>query len=270
MSPIDFANQNLTRALKLPEPNGLFLQADWTAPNHVKTLITTRNGGVSSGRYNSFNLGLHVGDDFQAVLENRKKLQNLLPHPVCYLNQTHSSTVVHAGAALNQQVDADASVDASGSVICAVMSADCLPVLFTDQLGSVVAAAHAGWRGLANGVLENTVAQMGILPLEIMAYLGPAIGADAFEVGQDVWDAFCGQDARAEDAFIAIEKGKYLADIYQLARLRLQQYGISMIFGGEHCTVLEREQFFSYRRDGQTGRIVSAIWLEKESIVSCQ
>lgn len=263
MSPIDFSINDLTRALGLPEHKGHFLQAQWPAPAHVKTLMTTRNGGVSRGMYKSFNLGAHVGDDAHAVAENRAKLQGLLPAPVCYLNQTHSTTVVLAADALDQNVDADASVDATGSVVCAVMTADCLPVLFTDQKGSVVAAAHAGWRGLVGGVLENTVDQMGVPPLEVMAYLGAAIGSDAFEVGQDVWDTFCLKDVKSEAAFIDIGEGKYLADIYLLARLRLKQHGVSMIFGGEHCTVLERAQFFSYRREGQTGRMVSTIWLEK-------
>lgn len=263
MSPIDFSANDLTRALGLPEHNGQFLKANWPAPLHVKTLMTTRNGGVSSGVYQSFNLGAHVGDDPEAVSANRAKLQSLLPAPVCYLNQTHSVTVVSAVDALDQNIDADASVDRTGNVVCAVMTADCLPVLFTNQAGTVVAAAHAGWRGLVNGVLENTVDQMGVPPLEVMAYLGAAIGPDAFEVGQDVWDAFCLQDARAEEAFTDIGEGKYLADIYELARMRLKQHGVSMIYGGDHCTVLERAQFFSYRRDGQTGRMVSAIWLEK-------
>ena len=158
---------------------------------------------------------------------------------------------------------ADASFDGTGRAACAVMTADCLPVLFCDRAGSVVAAAHAGWRGLAGGILQNTVAAMGIPPVEILAYFGPAIGAESFEVGQDVFDAFVCPLPAAETAFQSIGSGKYLADIYALARLILRREGVTQIYGGTHCTVLERDTFFSYRRDGQTGRMLSAVWLEQ-------
>lgn len=236
--------------------------ADWPAPKNVKTLISTRQGGVSQGVFNSLNLGAHVGDEPQAVAENRARIQANIRLPVAYLNQTHSSDVVRATDALTHLANADAAVDDTGSVACAVLTADCLPVLFCDRQGSVVAAAHAGWRGLAAGVLPNTIAAMNRPKAEIMAYLGPAIGPDAFEVGQDVLDAFVSKNHDAEQAFMPIGDNKYLANIYLLARQILQREGISQISGGQSCTVLERDRFFSYRRDGQTGRMLSAIWLE--------
>lgn len=254
---------SLNQAIDLPETiSDSFFRANWNAPKNVKTLITTRNGGVSEGVYTSLNVGAHVGDNPEHVAENRARVQKQVPVPIAYLDQTHTVKVVQAADSVNTPLNADASWDNTGTVACAAMTADCLPVLFCDRAGTVVAAAHAGWRGLAGGVLQNTVAAMGVEPIEIMAYLAPAIGADAFEVGQDVFDAFCADNPKAEQAFTAIENGKYLADIYLLAKLILQREGVTQIFGGEHCTVLQRDTFFSYRRDGQTGRMVSLIWLE--------
>ncbi|WP_027009723.1 peptidoglycan editing factor PgeF [Conchiformibius kuhniae] len=256
-------DKNLTATLNLPEPRSAQLRANWPAPAHVRTLITTRTGGVSEGAFASLNVGAHVGDRPEHVAQNRAIVQAHIPLPLAYLNQVHGNTVVRAADSLNAPADADAAVDDTGSAACAVMTADCLPVLFCDRAGTVVAAAHAGWRGLADGVLANTVAAMKVAPMEIMAWLGPAIGAEAFEVGQDVWDAFCQADRKAQDAFRAIGGGKYLADICLLARQALYREGVTQIFGGGHCTVLERERFYSYRRDRQTGRMVSAIWLER-------
>lgn len=253
--------KTLTETLGIAAQEQNFLQADWPAPANVKTLITTRNGGVSEGVFQSLNVGGHVGDRPEYVARNREIVQQQTGLPVAYLNQTHSSKVVNAVDALEQTIDADAAVDTTGRAVCASMTADCLPVLFCDRAGTVVAAAHAGWRGLAGGVLQNTIAAMQVTPLEIMAYLGPAIGPEAFEVGQDVCDAFIARMPEAAEAFASIGEGKYLADIYALARLILQREGVSMIYGGTHCTVLERDTFFSYRRDGQTGRMVSLIWL---------
>lgn len=255
--------KTITETLNLAPNKQAFLTADWNAPANVKTLITTRNGGISEGVYRSLNVGAHVGDDPEAVRRNREIVQAEVGLPVAYLNQIHSTTVVNAEDALAAVVDADASVDTTGKAACAAMTADCLPVLFCDKAGTVVAAAHAGWRGLAGGMLQNTIAAMNTPSVEIMAYLGPAIGADAFEVGQDVYDAFCTPLPEAADAFQDIGGGKYLADIYALARLILHREGVDMVYGGTHCTVLERDTFFSYRRDGQTGRMVSLIWLEK-------
>lgn len=238
--------------------------ANWPAPGNIHTLISTRHGGVSQGVYASLNVGNHVGDDAQAVAHNRSIVAKHANLPLAYMQQIHSSKVILATEALlNQKMQADAMVDSSASVACAVMTADCLPVLFCNKAGTVVAAAHAGWRGLAAGILEKTIMAMNVPEEEIMAYMGPAIGPDAFEVGQDVWDAFCLQDRQQELAFTNIGEGQYLADIYALARRMMRNVGITHIYGGEFCTVLEREHFFSYRRDGQTGRMVSAIWIEQ-------
>lgn len=255
-------DKNLTHALNLPAGNDVFLRADWQAPARVRTLISTRAGGVSQGAYAGLNIATHVGDQAEHVAHNRATVQAQIPVPLAYLNQVHGNAVVSAADSLNEPLSADASVNHDGTAACAVMTADCLPVLFCDRAGTVVAAAHAGWRGLAGGVLQNTLAAMNVPAVEIMAWLGPAIGAEAFEVGQDVYDAFCTDDIKAQSAFQPIAQGKYLADIYALARLVLQREGVTQISGGQHCTVLERERFYSYRRDRQTGRMVSAIWLE--------
>lgn len=247
----------------------VFLQADWPAPANVKTLISTRQGGVSQGGYAGLNVGAHVGDDPSAVAQNRALVQAAVDKPIAYLNQTHSVDVLSATDAVaalqrGQVLAGDASVArGDDNAACAVMTADCLPVLLCDTSGQVVAAAHAGWRGLAGGIIQKTVRQMNVPPEQMLAYLGPAIGPDAFEVGQDVWDAFCLPQPAAQAAFSAIGDGKYLADIYALARLALAGVGVRQVWGGEHCTVMERSRFFSYRRDGQTGRMVSVIWLEK-------
>ncbi len=243
----------------LPETE--WLHADWPAPPRVHTLISTRVGGISQGVFASLNVGAHVGDEPAHVAANRARVQAQVPLPLAYLQQTHSVDVVEATASVAAPLAADASVDRSGTVACAVMTADCLPVLLCDRSGSVVAAAHAGWRGLLNGVLERTLAAMQVDAADVLAYFGPAIGADAFEVGGEVQAAFCAAQAQAEQAFQDIGQGQYLADIYALARLRLQAAGVGAVYGGEHCTVLDRVRFFSYRRDGQTGRMVSAIWL---------
>lgn len=243
-----------------------FFQANWNAPASVRTLISTRYGGVSAAPFASLNVGAHVGDRPDCVAQNRALIQAAVPLPLAYLNQVHGTTVVAAAESIHTPLHADASFDCSGQVACAVMTADCLPVLFCNQAGTVVAAAHAGWRGLANGILQKTIAAMNVPPVEIMAYLGPAIGPDAFEVGQDVFDAFTHSLPEASMAFQPIHPHQYLADIYTLARLILKNEGVHRIDGGEFCTVLDREQFFSYRRDGQTGRMVSAIWLESGSL----
>lgn len=255
--------QNLMQVLGIEEISGSFFSANWSAPPNIHTLMTTRNGGISEGVFASLNVGNHVGDDPEKVAHNRALVQAQVPVPLAYLNQVHSTDVVRAIDSIQSPLNADASIDHTGMVACAVMTADCLPVLFCDRAGTVVGAAHAGWRGLANGVLQNTIKEMGVPPEEIMAWLGAAIGAEAFEVGEDVLVAFTNTFPEAKQYFTDIGQGKYLADIYALARLVLKHEGVTQVFGGEHCTVLERENFFSYRRDGQTGRMVAAIWLEK-------
>ncbi|ACO75205.1 Uncharacterized conserved protein [Laribacter hongkongensis HLHK9] len=238
------------------------LTAGWPAPARVRTLITTRDGGVSLAPYASLNLGQHVGDDPAAVAENRARLRACLPAEPFWLNQVHGIGVQEACAdAPDVPPDADAGFTRQPGVVCAVMTADCLPVLLTDRSGSVVAAAHAGWRGLCNGIIEATIARMAVPASDILAWLGPAIGPDAFEVGPEVRAAFMAHDPTAASAFAAIPDGKYLADIYLLARQRLNACGVTEVHGGDACTVTERERYFSYRRDGRTGRMASLIWL---------
>jgi YfiH family protein len=235
---------------------------EWPAPARVKSLQTTRIGGVSSAPYGSFNLGDHVGDVPAAVAANRQSL----PANAAWLKQTHSTRVVDAATVttpVEVPVDADASFSRNANAVCVVMTADCLPILLCDHSGSVVAAAHAGWRGLCDGVIENTVAAMQVPTTSLMAWLGPAIGPSAFEVGSDVRAAFIAHDPAAAGAFSA-HGDKWLADLYQLARQRLNALGISAIYGGTECTFTHSEVYFSYRRDGVTGRMASLIWLEDE------
>ena len=238
------------------------LYADWPAPATVRACVTTRTGGVSGGPWQSMNLGAHVGDDPANVAANRRRLQQMLalPREPAWLNQVHGDRAVRA-AAWSQPHDADASVAGEPGTVCAVMTADCLPVLFCACDGSEVAAAHAGWRGLAGGILEATLVTMRVPAADVMAWLGPAIGPAAFEVGDEVREVFVGSDPEAEVAFVYHRPGHWLADIYQLAMLRLKKAGVTQIFGGDRCTYTERERFFSYRRDGTTGRMASLIWM---------
>ncbi len=237
---------------------------DWPAPADVHCLVTTRRGGVSTGAYSSLNLGTHVGDDPGAVASNRARVMAAINGQPVWLNQVHGTQVVDAVGFMGiaQPPQADAAFTRVTGVACTVMTADCLPVLFCDAAGTVVAAAHAGWRGLLAGVLEETIAAMGVPGKKLMAWLGPAIGPQAFEVGNEVRSAFVDADAEAQKAFAASGNEKWLADIYLLARQRLERQGVSRIFGGGLCTVTDSERFFSYRRDGQTGRMASMIWLE--------
>jgi polyphenol oxidase len=234
---------------------------DWPAPRQVHSLVTTRAGGESCGCYESFNLALHVGDDPQSVLGNRARLRAWLPAEPLWLRQVHSTTVIEAHAAQNEP-EADAAVVRSSGVVLAVLTADCVPVLLCDREGETVAIVHAGWRGLAGGIVENAVRCMAVSPARLMAYLGPGIGPAAYEVGQDVYDAFVADDPRSGQAFAQRAQGKYSADLYALARQRLERTGTMAIYGGAYCTHTERGRFFSHRRDGRTGRMASLIWLQ--------
>ncbi|MHB1214785.1 MAG: peptidoglycan editing factor PgeF [Thiobacillus sp.] len=235
---------------------------DWPAPARVKSLMTTREGGVSQAPWTGLNLGDHVGDDPVHVAANRARLRRQLPAEPGWLRQVHSARVVELGREPNRE--ADAALTRQPGQVCAVLTADCLPVLLCDRAGSVVAAAHAGWRGLAGGVLETAVAAMQVPPDAVLAWMGAAIGPQAFEVGDEVRQAFVSQHPQAADAFIRhpASPGKWLADIYQLARIRLNQVGVQSIYGGSRCTFNEEERFYSYRRDGVTGRMAALIWLE--------
>jgi YfiH family protein len=244
---------------------------DWTnAPENVGALSTTRRGGTSRVPYDDgtggggMNLGTHVGDDPQAVLENRALLRTLLPAEPAWLSQVHGTDVLDAAMAVNSP-EADASIATQPGAVCVVQTADCLPVLFCDRNGEVVGAAHAGWRGLAGGVLQQTIGRMRDAgAADILAWLGPAIGPQSFEVGQDVFDAFAGRDPAMAKAFVPVHEqaGKYLADIYALARITLRNAGIDKVSGGGFCTVTEKDRFYSYRRDKTTGRMASLIWLK--------
>lgn len=236
---------------------------DWPAPAKVRSLATTRHGGVSTGAYASLNLGDHVGDDPLAVAENRRRVAAGLPGGPLWLTQVHGTKVLDAGSTMlgERAPEADAAFARQPGAVCAVMTADCLPVLLCDQAGTVVAAAHAGWRGLHAGVLEQTVTAMDCPGAQLLAWLGPAIGPAAFEVGDEVRSAFVAANDQAETAFRALRPGKWLADIYLLARMALARAGVSAVYGGDCCTVQDEARFFSYRRDGVTGRMASLIWL---------
>ncbi|CNK37844.1 purine nucleoside phosphorylase YfiH [Yersinia enterocolitica] len=235
---------------------------DWPMPATVKACSTTRHGGISEFPYDSLNLGTHVGDIAASVVANRQSLvgQAGLPQMPVWLEQVHGTRVLHLDGKTISDVQADAVYSHVAGQVCAVMTADCLPVLFCSSAGDEVAAAHAGWRGLCAGVLEQTLAQFNAGSSSIIAWLGPAIGPQQFEVGEEVKQAFIQIDAQFAIAFTP-SGSKYLADIYLLARLRLQAAGIHAIYGGDRCTVTEKQHFFSYRRDGITGRMASLIWL---------
>ncbi|WP_373389189.1 peptidoglycan editing factor PgeF [Pseudomonas alcaligenes] len=240
-------------------PSSDWLLPDWPAPANVRACVTTRAGGVSQAPFDGLNLGDHVEDEPQAVTENRRLLVERLGCRPAWLKQVHSPDVVAADPA--QVPTADASWTATPGTACAVLTADCLPALFCDRAGTRVAAAHAGWRGLAGGVLENTVAALGGKPDELLVWLGPAIGPQSFEVGAEVREAFVAQHAEAERAFVpSANAGKYLADLYSLARIRLAAIGVTAVHGGGLDTFSD-PRFFSYRRAARTGRFASLVWL---------
>ncbi len=239
-----------------------WLWADWPAPAHVCAGVSTRQGGVSAAPWDSLNLALHVGDDPASVAENRRRLAEhlALPAQPCWLQQVHGTAVV----ALPGDRDAlvgDAAVSFSADCVAAVMTADCLPVVLTDRTGSCVGVAHAGWRGLATGVLEATVTALERAPAELIAWLGPAISQPHFEVGDEVRAAFMAGDPGATGAFVANSRGRWQADLYLLARRRLTTLGVGQVYGGGRCSFAEREHFFSHRRDGDCGRMVTLAWL---------
>lgn len=241
------------------------LVPDWPAPAVVRAAFSTREGGVSSGRHAGLNLGRSSGDDPAAIDENRRRLfAHLgLPRAPEWLRQVHGARVVevpHEPA----EPDADAAWTAQAGIVCAVQAADCLPVLFCDDRATVVAAAHAGWRGLSAGVLENTVAALPVVPETLLAWLGPAIGPEAFEVGDDVRDAFVAVDPAAAACFLpGARPGKHFADLFALARQRLARAGVSRVHGGGISTHAEPERYYSFRRDGVCGRMAALIWIDR-------
>jgi hypothetical protein len=226
-----------------------FLIPDWPAPANVKALVTTRAHG---------NLAHHVGDQKSAVAA-RLALRAHLPAEPAWLTQVHGTRCVEAKG-VESGTEADASTTRTPGVVCAVLTADCLPILLCDDTGTVVAAAHAGWRGLVSGVVESTVAAMAVPGERLLAWLGPAIGPTAFEVGDEVHAAFVAKDAGAAEAFVAQPNGKWLCDLYALARRRLTVLGVNRVSGGDRCTFTETDAFYSYRRERETGRMASLIW----------
>lgn len=237
-----------------------FIIPDWPAPPNVRALVTTRAGGISLPPYASLNLGDHVGDAPAAVAENRRRLRTLLPAEPVWLRQVHGTRCVDA-ALVAPNTEADAVFARRPGAVCAVLTADCLPMLLCDDAGTVVAAVHAGWRGLAAGVIESAVAALAQPGERLMAWLGPAIGPDSFEVGAEVRAAFMAHDPAAAAAFVARPDGKWLCDLHALARLRLAALAVRRVTGGRHCTLRDAGRFFSYRRDSATGRMASLVWL---------
>jgi YfiH family protein len=235
---------------------------DWPAHPRVHAVSTTRTGGVSDAPYASMNPAAHVGDSPVAVQENRARLATQLPLPATplWLQQVHGTRVADAATAAALP-EADGAWSAQANVVCAVLTADCLPLLLSDRDGRCVAAVHAGWRGLAAGVIEHAVAALPAPGDALLAWLGPAIGPKAYIVGDEVRAAFMARDARAASAFAAHRDAGWHADLYQLARQRLAACGVAAVYGGDHCTLQEAGRFFSFRRDGVTGRMATLIWL---------
>ena len=240
-----------------------FIIPDWPAPSNVLALQTTRAGGNSKGPYHGLNLGDHVGDDPLVVAANRQLLTDFVPTEPVWMRQVHGIKVIDAAMA-SCLPEADAAFARVPDTVCCVMTADCLPILLCNVEGSAVAAVHAGWRGLQQGVIEAAVTSMPAAAPNLMAWLGPAIGSQAFEVGDDVRDSFIKADRTSTQAFTARENGKWLADIYLLARLRLQAMGVERIYGGDFCTSTNEQRFYSYRRDRVTGRMATMIWIAKK------
>lgn len=240
-----------------------FIVPDWPALANVKALQTTRLGGVSKAPYASLNLGVHVHDDPIAVAHNRQLLSPYLPSEPVWVNQVHGTKVIDAAKSGCLET-ADGAYTTQANVVCVTMTADCLPVLLCDRAGTVVAAVHAGWRGLCDGVIEAAIAKMPVKPADLMAWLGPAIGPDVFEVGGEVRAQFMEKDAQAILAFKP-QGDKWLCDMYAIAKQRLNNVGVTQIYGGgvneSFCTYSDTQRFFSYRRDGVTGRMASLIWL---------
>ncbi len=239
-----------------------WITPDWPAPKNIRAITTTRNGGFSQTPYDSMNISTYVGDDPEAVQKNRQYLQSTLniPSQLHWLEQVHGTLAVNA-AHITETVKADACYSSEKNIICTIQTADCLPVLLCDKTGTTVAAIHAGWRGLADGIIEQAINTMNCPGNKLIAWLGPAIGPKAFESGDDVRDAFIAHDKQAKTAFTQQTNGLWLADIYELARQRLTNQGVTACYGGNFCTYHDEARFYSFRRDQTTGRMATLIWL---------
>jgi polyphenol oxidase len=241
-------------------PHPEWITPEWPVAGHVRALITTRAGGVSSHEFASLNLSARVGDDPQCVARNRGILRACLPAEPAWVKQVHGTVVIEASRA-TPETEVDGLVTRVAGAVCAVLTADCLPVLLSDRAGKAVGIAHAGWRGLAGGIIENLVRAMDVPASDLVAYVGPGIGADRYEVGEDVRRAFVGKNPGTAAAFVSRKNGKYLADLHGLARQRLSAAGVDEVHGAGVCTMSD-ERFFSFRRDRITGRMASLVWLE--------
>jgi len=237
------------------------IKADWDAPSCIRVMTTTRQDGYSKNEWSSLNLATHVGDDLNDVNKNREKLidELNLPSIPAWLNQTHS-TNVNTIECHNEE--ADAFYTTTPGVVGVVLTADCLPLVLTNKEGTAISVIHAGWRGLADGIIEKSAACFDEKTPAYYAWLGPAIGPKAFEVGDDVYDAFIAVNTNASSAFKAIKPGYWLVDIYELARLRLKSAGVDVITGGQFCTYADQNQFYSFRRENQTGRVATLAWID--------
>jgi len=244
--------------MRLPDD---WVALDWPAHRRVRGFITARAGGASEGPYATFNLGDLTADDPGAVCDNKARLAQWLPTAPRWLKQVHGPCVVCADGIVGL-VEADASFTSTTGVVCAVKVADCMPVLLSDDAGTCVGIAHAGWRGLAGGVIENTVASLPAAAQSLIAYLGPAIGPSAFEVGEEVRAAFCEVDPSAAAAFSPVRTGKWLADLFMLGRQRLARCGVRRVYGGGLCTYSNPARFYSHRRNPITGRMAAFVWLD--------
>jgi YfiH family protein len=245
-----------------------FVYPDWPAPVHVKALTTTRNGGFSVGPYASFNLSNLVGDEPGCVKHNRALLREVLklPSEPLWLTQVHGNRVIDAFDA-GPGEEADGCVTGTGGVVCAVLTADCLPIFLCDRRSTRIGVLHAGWRGLAAGVVEEGLRLIQLPPANLLVWLGPAIGPSAYEVGEEVRRKFVDIDKDMAEAFTPVpdRPGHWLADLYDIARRRLRAQGVHSIYGGLRCTLRERDLFYSHRRDGTCGRMASLIWLDKHA-----
>ena len=245
-----------------------WITPDWPAPGNVRSLFTTRNGGIGSGLYASLNLGDHVGDDPAIVKQNRALLRRILPSEPRWLKQVHGTTPVRVdGYDCPASCEGDAAFSQCAGNVCAVLVADCLPVQLCDHAGTVAGVIHAGWRGMVEGVIERTLSEIsraGGIDTRIMAWLGPAIGPRHFEVGEEVRQAFIAHDRKSTIAFLPhhTHSGKWFADLFLLGRQRLAEAGVTEVYGGGECTFSNPERLFSYRRDGNTGRMAGLIWLD--------
>lgn len=243
------------------------IRPDWDAPSFIKAFTTTRQGGVSRSPFDTLNLAAHVGDYSAHVKENRDRLRSQLslPSEPLWLNQIHSNIVLNASNMLSE-TSGDASFTHLKDQVCVVLTADCLPILLTTQTGDYVGVIHAGWRGLAKRIIRTTIRSMQVDPKSLRVWLGPAIGAKCFEVGNEVYHYFKTEDPASLPAFTPIKEASWLFDIYAAARIHLKQEHVGHIFGGDFCTYTEHERFFSFRRDqGKTGRMATLIWICAEA-----